>query len=270
MTTSVHATVCPHDCPSVCALEVERTADGRLGKVKGSKRNAYTAGVICAKVSRYAERFHHKDRLAFPMRRNGPRGSGSVRYGSAGMTLWTRWPKALARAEQRHGPEAVWPYWYAGTMGFVQRDGIQRLTHVKRWSRFKSTICVMLSDNGWRAGYGKRWGVSAEEAGAHADLIVVWGANPVATHVNLMSHIARAKKRGVKLVVIDPYGTERPIRPTCICRSGLAPMALWPAPSCTFCSGMALPTDLISRPTPIAPTSSRRIWQAGTRHGQAA
>jgi hypothetical protein len=60
-------------------------------------------------------------------------------------------------------PKTVWPYWYAGTMGFVQRDGIQRLTHTKRWSRFKSTICVMLSDTGWRAGYGKRWGVPAEE-----------------------------------------------------------------------------------------------------------
>lgn len=220
MTTPLHATVCPHDCPSVCALEVERTADGRLGKVRGSKRNAYTAGVICAKVSRYAERFHHKDRLAFPMRRTGPRGSGSFARISWDDAL-DEVAEGLARAEQRHSSETVWPYWYAGTMGFVQRDGIQRLTHVKRWSRFKSTICVMLSDNGWRAGYGKRWGVSAEEAGSHADLIIVWGANPVATHVNLMSHIARAKKRGVKLVVIDPYrnGTAEqgdlhlPVRP---------------------------------------------------------
>ena len=75
MTSTIHATVCPHDCPSVCALEVEKTAEGRLGKVKGSKRNSYTAGVVCAKVSRYAERYHHKDRLAFPMRRTGERGS---------------------------------------------------------------------------------------------------------------------------------------------------------------------------------------------------
>jgi anaerobic selenocysteine-containing dehydrogenase len=204
MSSTTHATVCPHDCPSVCALEVEKTADGRLGKVRESKRNAYTAGVICSKVSRYPERYHHKDRLAYPMRRTGPRGSGQfARIG---------WEEALdaiaeafARLEQRHGPETIWPYWYAGTMGFVQRDGVQRLTHTKRWSRFKSTICVMLSDMGWRAGYGKRWGVPAEEAGDHADLIVVWGTNPVATHVNLMSHVSRAKKRGVKLVVIDPY-----------------------------------------------------------------
>jgi len=204
MRSTTHATVCPHDCPSVCALEVEKTADGRLGKVKGSKRNAYTAGVICAKVSRYAERYHHKDRLAFPLRRTGPRGSGQFTPIGWDEAL-DRIAENLAAAEQRHGPETVWPYWYAGTMGFVQRDGIQRLTHAKRWSRFKSTICVMLSDTGWRAGYGKRWGVPAEEAGEHSDLITVWGTNPVATHVNLMSHVARAKKRGVRLVVIDPY-----------------------------------------------------------------
>ncbi len=206
MTSTMHATVCPHDCPSVCALEVEKTADGRLGKVKGSTRNPYTAGVICAKVSRYAERYHHNDRLAFPMRRTGPRGSGQFARIGWDEAL-DRVAEGLATAEQRNGPETVWPYWYAGTMGFVQRDGIQRLTHAKGWSRFKSTICVMLSDTGWRAGYGKRWGVPAEEAGAHSDLVTIWGTNPVSTHVNLMSHVARAKKRGVKLVVIDPYRT---------------------------------------------------------------
>ena len=71
-----HPSVCPHDCPSVCALEVERLPDGRLGKVRGSQRNAFTAGVICAKVARYHERYHHPDRLGFPLRRTGAKGSG--------------------------------------------------------------------------------------------------------------------------------------------------------------------------------------------------
>lgn len=200
-----HASVCPHDCPSVCALEVERRPDGRLGKVRGSDRVAYTAGVICAKVARYAERFHHPDRLSHPLRRKGPKGSGDF-----GRITWEQaldeMAEALLRAERRHGPEAVWPYWYAGTMGLVQRDGIQRLTHAKRYSRFKSTICVMLSDTGFKAGHGRRWGVPATEIGPHSDLVVVWGCNPVNTHVNLMTHIARARKeRGAKLVVVDPY-----------------------------------------------------------------
>ena len=200
-----HPSVCPHDCPSVCALEVEKLPDGRLGKVRGSRRNRYTAGVICAKVARYHERFHHPERLGYPLRRKGPKGSGEFeRIG------WDDALDAIAeaflRAEQRHGSETVWPYWYAGTMGLVQRDGIQRLTHAKRYSRFFSTICVKLSDTGFVAGHGKRWGVPATEIGEHSDLVVVWGTNPVHTHVNLMTHIARARKeRGAKLVVVDPY-----------------------------------------------------------------
>ncbi|HET6470047.1 MAG TPA: molybdopterin-dependent oxidoreductase, partial [Geminicoccaceae bacterium] len=202
--TTYHATVCPHDCPSVCALEVERTTDGRLGKMRGSERNPFTAGVICAKVARYQERFHHVERLLHPLRRKGAKGSGEFERVS--------WEDALdeiaerfVRAAQAHGTEAVWPYYYAGTMGYVQRDGINRLTHAMRYSRFKSTICVELSNTGFRAGAGKRWGVPATEI-AQSDLVVVWGCNPVATHVNLMTHIARARKtRGAPLVVVDPY-----------------------------------------------------------------
>ena len=199
-------TVCPHDCPSVCTLQVERTEDGRMGKVRGSKINPYTAGVVCNKVSRYAERYHHSERLAFPMRRRGERGTGDFERISWDDAL-DLVAERLLLAEQALGSETVWPYWYAGTMGFVQRDGINRLTHERRWSRFKGTICTTLADTGWKAGYGKLWGVSCEEAGDHSDLIIVWGCNPVATHVNLMNHIARARKRGARLVVIDPYRT---------------------------------------------------------------
>ncbi|MET0428588.1 MAG: molybdopterin oxidoreductase family protein, partial [Microvirga sp.] len=68
--------MCPHDCPSACSLDVE-VIDGRgIGRVHGSKTNLYTAGVICAKVARYAERIHHPDRLLHPLRRTGPKGSG--------------------------------------------------------------------------------------------------------------------------------------------------------------------------------------------------
>ncbi len=204
--TTFHPSVCPHDCPSVCALEVERTAEARLGKVRGSQRNPFTAGVICAKVARYAERFHHPERLGRPLLRTGPKGSGQFRPISWDEAL-DRIAEAFLVAERRFGPQTVWPYWYAGTMGLVNRDGINRLTHAKRYSRFYSTICVLLSDTGWRAGYGRRWGVPATEAGDHADLVVIWGCNPVHTHVNLMSHVARAKKRGARLVVIDPYRT---------------------------------------------------------------
>jgi anaerobic selenocysteine-containing dehydrogenase len=198
--------VCPHDCPSVCALEVERLDGGRLGKVRGSKRNPYTAGVICAKVARYHERFHHPDRLARPLRRVGRKGSGQFARVGWDDAL-DEVAEAFARVVQRYGSETVWPYFYAGTMGLVQRDGINRLRHALRYSGWHTTICVTLSDAGWRAGHGKRWGVTGEEM-VHSDLIVIWGTNPVSTQVNVMTHVARARKaRGAKLVVVDPYRT---------------------------------------------------------------
>lgn len=201
-----HPSVCPHDCPSVCALEVEKKADGTLGRVHGSTRNPYTAGTLCAKVARYAERFHHPDRLGVPLLRTGPKGSRQFTPIGWDEAL-DRAAEGLLAAERQYGPEAVWPYFYAGTMGYVQLNSIERLRHVKRYSRMKATFCVMLSDTGWRAGYGRRWGVSPVEMGEHAGLVLIWGTNPVNTHVNMMHHVTKAKKRGAPVIVVDAYRT---------------------------------------------------------------
>ena len=199
------ATVCPHDCPSCCALEVDVIAN-RIGTVRGAAANSYTAGVICAKVARYSERQHHPGRLTTPLLRTGPKGSGQFRP--------IPWDEALDRTADRfatlaaqHGAETVWPYYFAGTMGHVQRDGINRLRHVMGYSRQKMSICSMITDAGWKAGVGKITGPDPREM-AESDLLVMWGGNPVATQVNVMTHISRARKqRGAKLVVVDPYRT---------------------------------------------------------------
>ena len=203
-TTQIRNSVCPHYCPSTCALEVEVLDGSRIGAVHGAAENTYTAGVICTKVARYAERIHHPDRLTHPLLRTGPKGSGQFRR--------IGWDEALDRVAQnftgiaaKHGTPAVWPFYYAGTMGLVQRDGINRLRHVMRYSRQKLTICTSLPEAGWHAGIGQSRGVDPREM-AKSDLIVVWGGNPVSTQVNVMTHITRARKdRGAKLVVIDPY-----------------------------------------------------------------
>jgi len=204
MTTEILPSVCPHDCPSVCALDVERLEDDRLGRVRGSTRNPYTAGVICAKVARYAERFHHPDRLGDPLLRVGEKGEGLFQPIAWDEAL-DRVVEAFSTAAARYGSETVWPYFFAGTMGLVQRDGIHRLRHAMRYSGQHSTICTTLSEVGWNAGYGQCWGVPAEEMKA-SDLIVIWGGNPVSTQVNVMTHVARGRKQnGATLVVIDPY-----------------------------------------------------------------
>jgi anaerobic selenocysteine-containing dehydrogenase len=201
---TIRHAACPHDCPSTCALEVEVLDGGRIGRIRGAKANTYTLGVICEKVGRYAERIHHPDRLTRPLLRTGPKGAGEFRPVS--------WDEALDRIAERFlsvarqfGSEAVWPYYYAGTMGLVMRDGINRLRHVLAYSRQKKTICTASAEAGWVAGTGRFVGPDPREM-AKADLIVVWGGNPVATQVNVMTHISRARQeRGAKLVVVDCY-----------------------------------------------------------------
>jgi anaerobic selenocysteine-containing dehydrogenase len=211
---NIHATpsikigksVCPHDCPSACALGVELLDGNTIGRVRGDKDNSYTLGVICEKVARYAERIHHPDRLLYPMKRSGPKGSGQFQRVS--------WDDAMAEIAKRylaieaeHGAEAIWPYYYAGTMGLVMRDGIDRLTHAKSYSRMYGTFCIALSWPGYFAGTGRIAGVDPREM-QKSDLIVVWGGNPVNTQVNVMTHIGIARKhRQAKMACIDVYDT---------------------------------------------------------------
>ncbi|MDQ0469036.1 molybdopterin-containing oxidoreductase family protein [Labrys wisconsinensis] len=198
------ASACPHDCPSTCALEVEVFDGKAIGRVYGAADNSYTAGVICAKVARYAERVHHADRLMHPLLRTGPKGSGDFKRISWDEAL-DRIAEAFLDAERRHGAEAVWPYYYAGTMGLVMRDGINRLRNAKGYSGQFSTICTNLSWAGYMVGHGRMTGADPREM-AKSDCIVLWGTNAVVTQVNVMTHATRARKeRGAKIVAVDVY-----------------------------------------------------------------
>ncbi len=195
---------CPHDCPSTCALDVEVIDGKTIGRIHGSRDNSYTAGVICAKVARYAERIHHPDRLLHPLKRTGPKGSGQFERISWDEALDTVAERFRA-VEAEHGPEAVWPYYYAGTMGLVMRDGINRLRHVKKYSGQFSTICTTSAWTGYIAGTGLLAGADPREM-VQSDCVVIWGTNAVHTQVNVMTHALRARKeRGAKIVAIDIY-----------------------------------------------------------------
>ena len=203
MNSDLHPSVCPHDCPSACSLEVEVIDEHTIGRIHGARQNSYTQGVICAKVARYAERIHHPDRLTQPLKRIGEKGEGDF--------IPIGWDQALDevaeqldRAAAAHGAEAVWPYYYAGTMGQLQRDGINRLRHVMGYSGQEKTICTAPGYAGWSAGTGAGWGADPREM-RNSDLIVIWGCNAVATQVNVMTLVSQAKKeRSAKLIVVDP------------------------------------------------------------------
>ncbi len=183
---------------------MELLGPDRIGRVRGAKDNTYTDGVICAKVARYAERIHHPDRLLYPLRRKGAKASGEFERISWDDALDIT-AEAMLDAERKWGSEAVWPYYYAGTMGLVMRDGINRLRHAKRYSQMYSSICTTLAWTGYIAGTGRLAGPDPREM-AKSDMVVIWGTNPVNTQVNVMTHAIKARKeRGARIVAIDIY-----------------------------------------------------------------
>lgn len=201
---SIGHTACPHDCPSTCALDVELLGNGRIGRVHGAKEHSYTAGIICAKVARYAERIHHPDRLRHPLRRVGGKGSRTFEKISWDDALDIT-AQAMLDAQARYGAEAVWPYFFAGTMGLVMRDGINRLRHAKKYSQMFASICTTPAWTGFIAGTGRLAGPDPREM-AQSDFVVIWGTNPVNTQINVMTHaIAARRKRGARIAVIDIY-----------------------------------------------------------------
>jgi anaerobic selenocysteine-containing dehydrogenase len=174
--------------------------------VRGDADNSYTAGVICAKVARYAERIHHPDRLLKPLIRSGAKGEGQWKEASFEAALDLIAEK-FEQAEAKFGSETVWLNYYAGTMGLVQRDGIHRLRHAKRYSNQFDSFCTNMAWTGFAMGAGAMRGSDPREM-AKSDCVVIWGTNAVSTQVNVMTHAIRARKeRGAKIVVIDIYDT---------------------------------------------------------------
>ncbi|SPB17232.1 molybdopterin-containing oxidoreductase [Caballeronia novacaledonica] len=194
--------VCPHDCPDTCAMRVT-VEDGRAVKISGDPDHPPTQGVLCTKVTRYAERTHHKDRLLTPLRRTGKKGEG--RFEPIG------WDEALKLAAERltpiarRAPESIVPYSYAGTMGLVQGESIAaRFFNVLGASRLERTICAAAGAAGLRYTYGASLGMHAEFY-EESEVILIWGANPIASSLHFWTRAQEAKRRGARLIAIDPY-----------------------------------------------------------------
>jgi len=194
--------VCPHDCPDTCAMRVT-VENGRATKVTGDPDHPPTQGVLCTKVSRYADRVHHPRRLSVPMKRVGRKGDGHFEPIS--------WDEALALAGARlsaiaaRAPEAIVPYSYAGTMGLVQGDSIaQRFFHKLGASQLDRAICASAGAAGLKYTYGAGLGMLTEFY-AESEVILIWGANPIASNLHFWTRAQEAKRNGARLIAIDPY-----------------------------------------------------------------
>jgi anaerobic selenocysteine-containing dehydrogenase len=202
MTSSQVRATCPHDCPDTCAILVT-VEDGVATEVRGDPDHPTTAGVLCTKVSRYVDRTYHADRLLYPMRRVGKKGEGKFERIS--------WDQALDEIAARlreiaaRNPEAILPYSYCGTMGLVQGESMaMRFFNKLGASQLDRTICAMAGFTGYKYTVGGSIGTDIEQF-QDSKVIIIWGGNPIASNLHFWMRAQEAKRRGAKLIAIDPY-----------------------------------------------------------------
>jgi anaerobic selenocysteine-containing dehydrogenase len=197
---------CPHDCPDTCAMLVttEMRGDRRVAvEIEGDPTHPTTAGKLCTKVARYLERVYHPDRLLYPQKRVGPKGRGQF--------VRVSWDDALTDIAQRLeriaavDAQRIVPYSYAGTMGLVQGEAMaQRFFNKLGASFLDRTICAQAGAEALGYTLGTRMGTDIEQF-QNAKLLVLWGTNAVTSNLHLWSRAQEAKRRGAKLIAIDPY-----------------------------------------------------------------
>ena len=210
---------CPHDCPDTCALLVT-VENGRAIKVEGAPDHPTTSGTLCTKVARYLDRTYAPERVLHPLRRVGPKGAGRferIGWDEALDTIAARFKEIAA---SRDGPQAILPYSYAGTMGLLQYCSMdRRFFHKLGASLLDRTICSSAGKTGYAATIGASIGTDLEQF-ENARLILIWGSNPIVSNLHLWSRVQEAKRRGAKLIAIDPYRSQTAEK----CHVHLAPL----------------------------------------------
>jgi anaerobic selenocysteine-containing dehydrogenase len=196
---------CPHDCPDTCATMTE-VRDGRAVAFTAARDHPYTQGWLCAKVRPYLERVYHPDRLLYPLRRVGPKGSGTwqrISWGEAIDEIAERWKSIIAT----DGGAAILPYSYSGTLGLVQLSA----TNARLWNRMgasglERSICGAAAEAAVNATLGARLAPDPADV-LHSKLVVIWGHNPASTGPHFLPLLREAQRRGAYVVVIDPRRT---------------------------------------------------------------
>jgi anaerobic selenocysteine-containing dehydrogenase len=198
----IRHSVCALDCPDCCSLVVT-VQDGHATRLRGNPEHPVTRGFLCGKVAQYLEREYHPERLLYPRRRVGAKGAGRFERISWDDALDSIAGRLRAVADE-FGSEAILPYSYGGTLGFLNGEGMdRRFFHRMGASRLDRTICATAGGAGLMQALGARYGTEPEQF-RHSKLIIAWGANILGTNVHLWPFIMEARRNGAKLYTIDP------------------------------------------------------------------
>ena len=216
MKRTVHA-ACPHDCPDACGVLI--TVDnGRATRIQGDPTHPVTRGFLCAKVAKYLDRVYSPDRVLYPMRRVAPKGPVAARLGTGdgeGVFQRISWDEALdeiasrfKRISAEFGSEAILPYSYGGTIAVLNGASMdRRFFHRLGASQLDRTICAAAGEAGLKSVLGVKLGTEPEQF-VHSRYIIAWASNILGNNVHLWPFIVEARRKGAKLVVIDPYRTR--------------------------------------------------------------
>jgi anaerobic selenocysteine-containing dehydrogenase len=199
----VKYSVCPHDCPDSCAWRIEFN-NGEIKQISGDPEHPVTQGMICEKARSYSQRVFGKDRILFPMKRTGPKGSGNfkqISWEEALQEITFRWNALI----QEYGPECILPYSYAGTEGIINKASMdRRFFNALGSSQLERTICSAAGSMGYQLSYGESKGVNpllTEES----QLIIFWGINAFETNIHQVMLASKARKKGAKIITIDVH-----------------------------------------------------------------
>nr|WP_321403926.1 molybdopterin oxidoreductase family protein [uncultured Desulfobacter sp.] len=196
--------VCTKDCPDTCGL-LAKVEQGKITKIKADPDHPFTQGFICRKAKFFPDHVHNENRIVTPLKRTGPKGAGQFEPVS--------WDEALDIIVEKiqtvvktHGPQAILPYFYAGHMGIIHRNAGQAFFHKLGASKLLLTICGPAAGEGFKATLGA--GPSTDlESCVDSDFIIIWGSNTLTTNVHAWPFFLKARKKGARIVVIDPYRT---------------------------------------------------------------
>ena len=181
--------------------------DGVAIKVQGNPDHPATQGSICTKVSRYAERTYHAERLLQPLKRVSAK-TEAPRFEPVSWEQAMTDIAARLQAIAARDPQAILPYSYAGTMGLLQGEAMAgRFFNRLGASRLDRTICASAGGAALSATYGHKVGMHLRFF-AQSRLILIWGSNSIASNLHFWSHAMQAKRAGAKLICIDPRKTE--------------------------------------------------------------